>query len=112
MAYCDEPITDSWNPANLMRGYFCGVGSVVGAVSEPAVEIVTGAQSTIGGIAEDVTDAANPANLAGAAAGAAAGAIATAVGIGLAAALAADWLVAGGSGTRALGAWVVGKGRK
>lgn len=115
MAYCDDPITDSWN--DTLRAYFCGINA---AFTAPASGVVTGAQDTIGGlgdsaamvvvngqdtiahVADDAKDAANPLNLFGFGAGLGVSALATAVGVGLVGAFAADQLFAGGAGTNLL----------
>lgn len=111
--YCDDIDPDSWSPSNLVKTWFCGVNEVGTNVALPAVQ---GGQEAIQNVAEDVTEAANPLNLAGAGAGlafggvtAAAGALAVAAAVGLGVAFGADYLFTGGQGTAFLARRVAGR---
>lgn len=136
MPYCDDPIGEGWN--DTLRAYFCGIreaftgpaSGVATGAQESIVTVATGAQDTIGGIADnaagvatgaqdtiaalgqDAKDAANPLNLLGLGAGLGFGTLLTAVGVGLVGAFAADQVFAGGVGTQVLVARVRGRVRR
>lgn len=104
-AYCSDIDPASWAPSNIAKSVYCGWSQVIGSAT-PAVQ---SGQDAAAAIAEDVTEAANPANLAGAGAGLAFGGVvglavaaAGAVAVGVVAAGAADLLITGGAGTRAI----------
>lgn len=104
-AYCQGVDPDSWAPGNLLGTWLCGVSQVVGTGAVQLNDAAQHGQDVLGGVAEDVTEAADPGNLAGAAFGGVIGlatAGAVAVGVGLVAALAADQVFAGGAGTKIL----------
>jgi hypothetical protein len=125
VAYCDTIDPDSWSPGALIQTYFCGLQAAVttpvaetfqsgqdtlAGLGEQASETIQHGQDAFSGAVQDVSDAANPLNLFGALAGASFGGLLAVAGVGVVAALAADQLLAGGVGTRAVLARFGGSG--
>ena len=84
--------------ATIITGAQDTAASVVGS----GASVITGAQDTAADIADDLANAANPANLFGLGTGVAVGGLLTASALAIAAAFATDQLVFGGAGTLAL----------